>query len=152
MITALAHLEISHVRQITAVQADTRMLQHRITAQNTAARELLYQSIGFRRTKKQVDLWKRFLQRALVALDHAADCDDSTAHAARLVLTRLDQRVERLLFRGVDEAAGVDDDDVGVGHVGGVFGAAVGELGDVPLAVDGVLVAAEGDDGDFEHG
>ena len=60
----------------------------------------------------------------------------------------LDHRVDRLLLGRVDEAAGVDDDDLGVARSLTVLGAASDELREVALAVDGVLVAAEGDEAD----
>ena len=44
------------------------------------------------------------------------------------------------------------DDHLGVGEVVGVLGAAVGELREVALAVDRVLVAAECDEADFHAG
>ena len=87
-----------------------------------------------------------------MALHHAPDGHHRLAAAVVLHAPRLDDRVERLLLRGVDEAAGVDDDHLGVGEIVGVLRAAIGELGEISLAVDGVLVAAEGDEADFHAG
>ena len=114
--------------------------------------ELGNEPVDFRRAEEEVDFGQRVDQLVLVALHHAADADDRLAAPVFLEPPGFDERVDRLLLRGVDEAARVDDDDVGVRHVRRVLGAAVGELRDVALAVDGVLVAAERDDGDFQHG
>ena len=62
---------------------------------------------------------------------------------------RLADRVERLLDRGVDEAAGVDDDEVGAGVVGRGDVALGAQLGEDALGVDERLGTAERDEPDF---
>jgi hypothetical protein len=62
---------------------------------------------------------------------------------------RLADRVERFLLRGVDEAAGVDDDEVGAAvRLRGLvaFGA---QLGEDALGIDERLRTAERDETDF---
>jgi hypothetical protein len=49
---------------------------------------------------------------------------------------RLADRLERLLDRGVDEAAGVDDDEVGTGVILGGFVALGAQLREDALGVD----------------
>jgi hypothetical protein len=80
-----------------------------------------------------------------VALHHAPETDDRAARPRVLQATGIDERVDRFLLGGVDESAGVDDDDFGLGEVGRELPTAIGELRDVPLAIDGVLVAAKGE-------
>jgi hypothetical protein len=65
-------------------------------------------------------------------LDAEAARDDDLA----VFVERLADRAERFLDRGVDEAAGVDDDEVGAG-VGGRGGVALGaQLREDALRVD----------------
>ena len=148
VIAPLTDLEIAHVRQIAGEESNARMFQHRIARQHPAVRKLLDQPVHLRRAEEEIDLGQRFLELALVSLDHAADGDDRRACAGRLVLTRLHQRVERLLLRRVDEAAGVHDDDFGVVQIGRELSAMIGELREIALGIDGVLVAAKRDQSD----
>ena len=87
-----------------------------------------------------------------MALHHAPDGDDGLARAVFLQPAGLDQRVDGLFLGRVDEAAGVDDDDLGVGEIGDRLGASSDEAREIPLAVDGVLVAAQCDEADFHSG
>ena len=68
---------------------------------------------------------------------------------SRFCCRHLEDGVDRLLLRVVDERAGVDDDHVGVGRVGRDL--VPGLLGDAQhhLAVDEVLGAAEGEKADL---
>ena len=66
-----------------------------------------------------------------------------------LVLDHLEDGVDGLLLGGVDEAAGVDDDDFGVFGVGGEFGSVVMEQAHHDLGVDEVFGAAERDEAYF---
>ena len=114
--------------------------------------ELGQQPIHLRRAEEEVDLGKRLDQLVPVALHHAADGDDRLAPSLVLHPSRLDDGVERLLLGRVDEAARVDDDHLGLGEVAGILGAVIGELCEIALGVDGVLVAAEGDESDLHAG
>ena len=89
-----------------------------------------------------------------VALDEAAGDDEALGFAAvlLLVLDHLEDGVDGLLLGGVDEAAGVDDDDLGVFGAGGELGAAVVEHAHHDLGVDEVFGAAEGDEAYFRAG
>jgi len=78
-----------------------------------------------------------------------ANRDYRLAAALCLESRSLDHRIDGFLLRGVDEAAGVDDDYLGVGQIRGVLRGEIRELRKVALAVDGVLVAAERDYADF---
>jgi hypothetical protein len=86
-----------------------------------------------------------------VALDEATGYDYALGFAAvlLLVLDHLEDGVDGLLLGGVDEAAGVDDDDLGVFGAGGEFGSVVVEEAHHDLGVDEVFGAAEGDEAYF---
>jgi len=86
-----------------------------------------------------------------VTLHHAADADYRAAGAALLEPARFDERVNGLFLRGVNEAAGVDDDDFRLGEIGRELGAAVRQLCDVAFAIDGILVAAECEEGELQR-
>jgi hypothetical protein len=85
-----------------------------------------------------------------VPLHHAPDGDERAAGAGRLQPAGFHDGVDGLALRRVDEAAGVDDDDLGVLEVRRVLDAAVDETRQVALGVDRVLVAAEGDEADLQ--
>ena len=89
-----------------------------------------------------------------VALDEAAGDDEALGFAAvlLLMLDHLEDGVDGLLLGGVDEAAGVDDDDLGVFGAGGEFGSVVMEEAHHDLGVDEVFGAAEGDEAHFWAG
>ena len=152
MIAAFADLEISNVRQLAGEAANARMRDGQVDAVEQAPLfQLGHETPHLGRAEEQVDFGQRVEQLRLVSLDHAADGDDRLAVAGALPGTGFDNRVDRLLLGRVDEPAGVDEDDVGVIGIGGIRGAAILEIGDVPLGVDGVLVAAEGDEGEFQR-
>ena len=94
------------------------------------------------------------LDLVAVALYEAAGYDDATRFAAvlLLVLDHLEDGVDGLLLGGVDEAAGVDDDDLGVFSAGSEFGSVVVEQAHHDLGVDEVLGAAERDEAYFGAG
>ena len=84
-----------------------------------------------------------FLDLVAVTLDQAAGYDESLGFAAvlLLVLDHLEDGVDGLLLGGVDEAAGVDDEDFGVFGVGGELAAGVVEQAHHDLGVDEVFGA-----------
>ena len=88
-----------------------------------------------------------------VALDEAAGYDDalgfSSVGSADFVLDHLEDGVDGLLLGGVDEAAGVDDDDLGVFGARGELGSVVVEQAHHDFGVDEVFGAAEGDEADL---
>ena len=94
------------------------------------------------------------LDLVAVALDEAAGDDDALGLSAvlLLVLDHLEDGVDGLLLGGVDEAAGVDDDDLGVFGAGGELGPVVVEQAHHDLGVDEVFGAAEGDESYFGAG
>ena len=124
---------------------------HVVRSEEAALLELGDQPVHLRRAEKEIDFGERGEQFVLVALHHAADADDRLARSVFLESPRFDHRVDRLLLRRVDEAAGVHEHDVGLVEIARVRRAVVGELRDVALAVDGVLVAPERDDANL-HG
>ncbi len=86
--------------------------------------------------------------RMRLFLDAHATRDDDAAVLGQ----GLADGVEALLLGAVEEAAGVDDHDVGAGVVGGDLVALGAELGDDALAVDQRLRAAERDEADLRRG
>src|SRR5688572_16398229 len=123
-----------------------------VALDRTELYELRNELIAIRCAEEEVDLGQRFQQFGLVPLDHTADGDERTAVPFLLQPPRIDDRVDRLLLRGVDESARVDDDDVRFAKVVGRGPAMREQLGDVPLRVDRVLVAAESDESEAHSG
>ena len=68
------------------------------------------------------------------------------------VLDHLEDGIDGLLLGGVDEGAGVDDQDFCVFGVVGELGAGAMEQAHHDLGVDQILGAAEGDEADFGAG
>ena len=97
-----------------------------------------------------IDLRNRLLKIGAELLHHAA-ADDQALDPFSLALGDLQDGVDRLFLRRVDEAAGVDDDDFSFADLGRELRAVVRELGDVTLTVDRVLVAAEGKKREFQR-
>ena len=151
MVAPLAHLEVANVGGVASEQSDARMNGGHIIDE-PARLELGQQPVHFRGAEEQVHFRQRLLELALVPLHHAAHRDDGLAHAGRLVLAGLDDGVERFLLRRVDEPARVDHDHLGLREIVRVLGATIGELGEVPFAVDGILVAAQCDEAEFHAG
>ncbi len=83
-----------------------------------------------------------------VTLDQAAGYDEALGAAAvgDLVLNHLEDGVDGFLLGGVDEGAGVDDEDVGVFGAGGELGTAAMEQAHHDLGVNEVLGAAKRDE------
>src|SRR5262249_41013198 len=81
-------------------------------------------------------------------LGEAAGDDDGADLALALEVEHLADDAERLLPGGLDEAAGVDDDDLGAVGLGGQRVAGLGELSKHPLGVNEVLGTAETDEGE----
>jgi hypothetical protein len=101
-----------------------------------------------------VDFGDVFLDLVAVAFDQAAGDDDALGLAAvlPLVLDHLEDGIDGLLLGGVDEGAGVDDDDLGVFGLGSKFASGLVEEAHHDLGVDQVLGAAERDEADFGTG
>jgi len=138
------------VRPVARVDAHARVVGQRV-AQEAAFRKLGNQPVGLGRTKEEIDLGEGRLELVLVPLNEATNCDDGLARAVRLVTASLDDGVDGLPLGRVNEATRVDDDDVGFLQGPGRFRAVGDQLGEVALAVDGVLVAAEREKTDL-HG
>ncbi len=98
-----------------------------------------------------VHLGDVLLDLGAIALDETAGDDEflRAASGGGLVLRHFEDGIDRFLFGGVDEGAGVDDDDVGIGGIGGDLGAGAVEQAHHDFAIDQVLGAAEGDESDF---
>ena len=84
-------------------------------------------------------------QVVAVALGQAADGDDALQVAFFLQARDRQDGVDRLLLGGLDEAAGVDDDDVGVGGFLDHHQAFFDDVAEQHLGVDEVAGAAQAD-------
>jgi len=87
-------------------------------------------------------------------LGHAAGDDELLFFAAFLhaaVLVDLQNMSDRLLFGGIDEGAGVDDDDVGLLRFGNDCHAGLMQMADHDLAIDEIFGATEGNETDGNH-
>jgi len=98
-----------------------------------------------------IDFWDVLPDLIAVALDEASGDDDALGLSAVLlfVLDHLEDGVDGLLLCGVDEAAGVDDDDFGVFGTGCKLGSVVVKQAHHDLGVDEIFGAAEGDEAYF---
>ncbi|GAA3216319.1 hypothetical protein GCM10020256_18520 [Streptomyces thermocoprophilus] len=90
-----------------------------------------------------------------VPLGHAADRDDGLGSAVSLEVVGLEEGVDGVLLGGVDEAAGVDDGDIGVRGVLHELPAVRLQTACELFRVHLVTSAAKGDECDgtaFRHG
>src|SRR5690554_6207066 len=95
-----------------------------------------------------VDLGE-FLRELLgIALGEAARDDEPLALSLLFILRHLEDRIDRLFFGGPDEAAGVDDDDLGLLGRGDEAIALIIAHTKHHLGVDAILRAAERDEVD----
>ena len=150
VVAALADLEVAHVRRVARVLAHAGMRVDRIAdaARARASSGTSRSRLG--RAEEEVHLGQRVLQLGLVALDHAAHRDHRAGtRRSSLQPAGLDDRVDRLLLGRVDEAAGVDEDRRRRREASSTVLARRGRRSsrEVALGVDGVLVAAQRDDG-----
>ena len=87
---------------------------------------------------------------AAVAFHQAAGDDQLAGAADFLVLGHLQDGVDRFLLGGVDEAAGVDHQDVGLIGMGGQLVAFGHELTHHDFTIDEVFGTAQTDETDFQ--
>ena len=117
----------------------------------TAIDELRHQPIHLARAQEKIDLGERFLEFLAVPLDHAAHGDDRPRPARLFQTSGFDDRIDRFFLRGVDEAAGVHENDVRILGLLDGLGAAICQLREVAFGVNGVFVAAQRDDRDLHR-
>ena len=96
-----------------------------------------------------VDLRDLGAQFVAVTLGKAPGHDQAAARAILLVPRHLQDRVNRLLFRRVDEGAGIDDEHVGRGLVLDELVPSLARQSEHHLGVDEILGAAEGHESNF---
>ncbi len=130
---------------VTEELPDARVRGDRIVDQATLG-QLGHEVMQVGEPEEEVDLGHFRLQFLLIALHEAADRHDGLDAALFLELRRAENRVDRFLLGRVDEAAGVDQDDVGASEVARDDGAVPHEVTHDPLGIDGRFVAAKGDD------
>ena len=115
----------------------------RAGAAAAAEREPLGEARDLLRREQQVDRGVARGQLVAEAVDHAAGDDDDPAGAPGLPEHGVGDRLVRLLDRGADEGAGVDQQQVGALAVGDEPPAARAEPADEVLGVHEVLRATE---------
>jgi len=135
------------MRQLAGEQPHAGVRQ-RLALDQAAHVQLLDEPVRVGGPEEHVDLGQRRLQLGAVSLHHAAYGHQQAAVAALLQARDPNKCIGRFLLRSVDEAARVDDYNVSIFRRARGLGAVGHELRNVPLAVDGVLVAAEGEKGE----
>ena len=96
--------------------------------------------------EEDIDL-REFLQEVLfIPLDQAAGDHQQAALSGLLELRHFEDRVDGFFLGGVDEAAGIDHEDVGFFGPGGEDKAVLLQQAEGGLGIHPVLVAAEGND------
>ena len=142
VVAALADLQVAHVagseRKPVAGMRGARPLR-----QQSALDQLGHEPVEIAQAQEQIHFGEGGLEFVPVALDHAPDGDDRAAPSLALEPPRLEQGLDRLLLGGVDEAAGIHQDDVGVRQIRHASRTASHERGEHPFGVDRVLVAPE---------
>ena len=83
------------------------------------------------------------LNISAIPLDQAARDDETLRFAGFLVLGHFEDGIDRFLLSGVDEAAGVDDNDVGLRGLRSQLMATRNELAHHDFAIDEIFWAAE---------
>ena len=94
-----------------------------------------------------IDARARFQQGFLVALGEAAGNDDAPGRSAAFQFEHLTNRGERLFASSLDEAASVDNDEIGTFRLVNQAVAVELQQSQHPLAIDEVLGAAQADEG-----
>ena len=75
----------------------------------------------------------------------------SAAFAQAALLMGCKDVGDRFFLRGVDECAGVDDDDVGIRRIGHDLHSGLVQMADHDLAIDEILDATKRDQTDRDH-
>lgn len=135
------------MRQIAGVHANAGVGYGGV-AEYAATLELGNQLVHLGGAEEEIDLGEMIEELLLVTLDHAPDGHHGLTRPVFLETSRLDQRIDGLFLRGIDEAAGIDDDDLRRREVADGLGAPSDEARKVALAIDSVLVAAQSDEAD----
>jgi len=99
----------------------------------------------FASTQDSINLGNLCAQLLAVPLGQAARHDQAAARAVLFVLRQLENRVDRFLFRGIDERAGVHDEHVGASGVARQLVTRFARKPQHHLGVDEVFRAAERD-------
>ena len=111
-------------------------------------------SFEFTRAYDGIDLGNVLLDFVAVALDQAAGDDEALrlASVGSLVLHHLKDGIDGLLLGRIDEAARIDDKNLGVLGAGGNVAASLMQHPHHHFGVDQVLRAAKGDEAYFRSG
>ena len=103
------------------------------------------------RAKHGVDLRKLVEEILAIAFDEAAGDDQPLQPRPLLQLSHLENRLDRLLLRRLDEAAGVDDHHIGLFPLGRQLVAPLLQLTHHHFTVDKILRTAEADEAYFRN-
>ena len=100
----------------------------------------------------RVDLRNLVLQLVAIALRHATGDDKAPARAGPFVLRHLEDGIDRLLLRGIDEGARVDHEDVGGRRILRQLVAGLLREPEHHFGIDEVLRTPEGNQTNFHYG
>ena len=109
----------------------------------------LFEFVG---AENSIDIGNVLLNIGAKPFDKAAGDHQTLGFARLLVFGHLEDGIDGLLFGRINEAAGVDYDDVGVGGLRREFVTSRDELAHHDLCVNKVLRAAETYKSDFQEG
>ena len=113
-----------------------------------ALRQLRDEVMQLGESEKQIDFGNLLRKLLLVALHQATDGDDRL-DSTLFQLRRGQDGIDRFLLRGVDETAGVHQNDVRLRQHRGHHGAVPNQIAHEAFGIDRRLVAAEGNDAEL---
>ncbi len=148
VVAAFGDLQITHVGLVAEELPHAGVSGNGIGDQS-ALGELGHEVMQVREPQKEVDLGNLVLQFLLISLDQAPDGHDRFDVAFLLELSGAQDRVDRFLLGGVDEAAGIDENDVGVRQIGGHHRAVAYQVSHQAFGIDRRFIAAERDDAEL---
>jgi hypothetical protein len=109
-------------------------------------------ALDFAGADDRVDFGNLLENLVAIAFDQASSNDQFFGRAEFFVFGHFQNGVDGFFLRGFDEAAGVDDQDVGFVGARGQFVAVMRQKAHHHLAIDEVFVAAQTDESDLRHG
>ena len=117
----------------------------------TASCQFRDQPVQIGEAKVEIDFRDLLLKLALVPLNQAPDCHDRLDRPVHLQFRGVQDGLDGLSLGGVNEPAGVDQDDVGAVRLGSDLRPVAHQLAHQPLGVHRRFVAAERNDGELHE-
>ena len=151
VVASLADLEVAHGRRVAGIHAHPWMRCDGLADESLLAQSR-HELVHLRRAEEEVDFGEHVGELVTMPLDHAPDGHHRGGGSIDLHASGFHDGVDRLALGRIDEAAGVHDDQLGGRGIGHQLGAVIDQLREIALRVDGVLVAAEGHNGNSHSG